>query len=61
MSQPDHFEMPPLSFATITLADVITAFELKAEAKGNDAQLRQESEGGCKIGFRNAGLRSKQA
>jgi hypothetical protein len=52
MIQLDHFVLP-LTYNTLTLADVQTKIELEAEAKGNDEKLRQESEGGCSEGFRS--------
>jgi hypothetical protein len=53
MSDLDHLPIAPLNFNTLTLEHVRSEIELKQEAKGQDKQLRRESEGGCPTGFRS--------
>jgi hypothetical protein len=49
----NHLKPPPLSWNTVTMSEVRTRIELKDEARGKDAKLRKESEGGCPVGFRS--------
>lgn len=49
----DYLKPPPLSWNTVTMSEVRTKIQLKEEARGQDAKLRKESEGGCPAGFRS--------